>query len=175
VALANEESGITIVAQASGICMTSESVGIIMYKHVDGALRVLLVHPGGPFWRNKDAGAWSIPKGERVAGEDAEATARREFAEELGIEPAGPMRPLGRIRQRGGKQVEAFALEGDFDVDALSSNSFQIEWPPRSGRLATFPEVDRAEWFTLPAARQKINPGQRPLLDRLEALCLGGR
>ena len=148
--------------------MASESVGILLYKRGATEILVLLVHPGGPFWRGKDAGAWSIPKGERVAGEDAETTARREFAEELGRAPTGPMRVLGRIRQRGGKYVEAFALEGDFDVDSLSSNSFEIEWPPRSGRLQSFPEVDRAAWFTLAAAREKINSGQRPLLDRLE-------
>ena len=149
--------------------MASESVGILLYKRRAAEIFVLLVHPGGPFWRGKDAGAWSIPKGERVAGEDAETTARREFAEELGRAPTGPMSPLGRIRQRGGKYVEAFALEGDFDVDSLSSNSFQIEWPPRSGRQQSFPEVDRAAWFTLASAHEKINAGQRPLLDRLEA------
>ena len=123
---------------------------------------------------SKDAGAWSIPKGERVAGEDPETTARREFAEELGSPPSGPTSGLGRIRQRGGKYVEAFAVEGDFDVDSLSSNSFEIEWPPRSGRLQSFPEVDRAAWFTLADAREKINAGQRPLLDRLEAQVLPG-
>ena len=149
--------------------MASESVGILLYKRREAAILVLLVHPGGPFWRHKDAGAWSIPKGERVTGEDPETTARREFAEELGSMPSGPMSRLGRIRQRGGKYVEAFAVEGDFDVDSLSSNSFEIEWPPRSGRLESFPEVDRAAWFTLAAAREKINAGQRPLLDRLEA------
>lgn len=153
--------------------MPAESVGILLYKRADAQLLVLLVHPGGPFWRRKDQGAWSIPKGERAEGEDPDATARREFAEELGTTPTGPLTPLGRIRQRGGKYVEAFALEGDFDVDGLSSNSFEMEWPPRSGRHQSFPEVDRAAWFTLEAARQKINPGQQPLLDRLEDLCAG--
>ena len=153
--------------------MPAESVGILLYKRADGQVLVLLVHPGGPFWRRKDDGAWSIPKGERAEGEDPEATARREFAEELGTAPTGPLTPLGRIRQRGGKYVEAYALDGDFDVARLSSNSFEMEWPPRSGRLQSFPEVDRAAWFTLAAARQKINPGQQPLLDRLEALCAG--
>jgi predicted NUDIX family NTP pyrophosphohydrolase len=153
--------------------MPAESVGILLYKRADAQLLVLLVHPGGPFWRRKDQGAWSIPKGERAEGEDPDATARREFAEELGTTPTGPLTPLGRIRQRGGKYVEAFALEGDFDVDGLSSNSFEMEWPPRSGRHQSFPEVDRAAWFTLEAARQKINPGQQPLLDRLETLCAG--
>ena len=154
--------------------MPSESVGLLLYKHLEGKLQVLLVHPGGPFWRNKDAGAWTIPKGERVAGEDPETTARREFAEEVGRVPAGPLTALGRIRQRGGKYVEAYALEGDFDVGSLSSNLFEVEWPPRSGRRQSFPEVDRAAWFTLPAARRKINPGQQPLLERLETLCAGG-
>ncbi len=153
--------------------MPAESVGILLYKRAAGQVLVLLVHPGGPFWRRKDDGAWSIPKGERAEGEDPEATARREFAEELGTAPIGRLTPLGRIRQRGGKYVEAYALDGDFDVDALSSNSFEMEWPPRSGRLQSFPEVDRAAWFTLEAARQKINPGQQPFLDRLEALSAG--
>jgi predicted NUDIX family NTP pyrophosphohydrolase len=150
--------------------MAAESVGLLLYKRVGDEILVLLVHPGGPFWRRKDLGAWSIPKGGRIAGEDPETTARREFAEEVGRVPSGPLTRLGRIRQRGGKHVEAFALEGDFDVASLASNSFEIEWPPRSGRLQAFPEVDRAGWFTLPMARQKINPGQQPLLDALEAL-----
>jgi predicted NUDIX family NTP pyrophosphohydrolase len=154
--------------------MAAESVGILLYKRVGEELLVLLVHPGGPFWRRKDLGAWSIPKGGRIAGEDPETTARREFTEELGSAPVGPMKRLGRIRQRGGKYVEAFALEGDFDVDSLSSNSFDVEWPPRSGRLQAFPEVDRAAWFPLPIARQKINLGQQPLLDALETLDAGG-
>jgi predicted NUDIX family NTP pyrophosphohydrolase len=151
--------------------MPSQSAGILLYKRRHGQVLVLLVHPGGPFWRRKDDGAWSIPKGEIAAGESAEAAARREFAEELGQPPTGgPLRPLGLIRQPGGKQVEAFAVEGDFDVDALSSNSFEIEWPPRSGRRQSFPEVDRAVWFALAEARVKINAGQQPLLDRLRAL-----
>ena len=110
-----------------------------------------------------------------TAGEEPEATARREFAEELGSAPTGALQPLGKIRQRGGKQVEAFALEGDFDVDGLSGNSFEMEWPPRSGRLQSFPEVDRAEWFELPEARRKILVGQQPLLDRLEGFLAGAR
>ena len=145
-----------------------------MYKRRQGHLVVLLVHPGGPFWRRKDLGAWSIPKGERVAGEDAETTARREFAEELGSVPAGALQGLGTIRQRGRKQVEAFALEGDFDVGRLHSNSFQIEWPPRSGRQARFPEVDQAEWFAPAAARSKILAGQRAFIDRLVQLLTKG-
>ena len=151
--------------------MAAESAGILMYKRQGQDLQVLLVHPGGPFWRNKDLGAWSIPKGELAAGEDAEATARREFAEELGVKPVGTLSPLGHIRQRGGKQVEAFAIQGEFDVDRLSSNSFEMEWPPRSGRMQSFPEVDRAAWFSLAEAREKINAGQRALIDRLADLC----
>lgn len=150
--------------------MATESAGILLYRRREKQILVLLVHPGGPFWRRKDLGAWSIPKGQPIAGEDPEVTARREFAEELGIAPTGPLRPLGTVRQRGGKQVEAFALEGDFDSDRLRSNLFEIEWPPRSGRLESFPEVDRAAWFSLPDARRKILVGQHPLLDRLEAL-----
>jgi predicted NUDIX family NTP pyrophosphohydrolase len=146
-----------------------KSAGILMYRRDQGETLVLLVHPGGPFWR-KDLGAWSVPKGLRGAGEDAEAAARREFAEELGVTADGALRPLGSIRQRGGKEVEAFALEGDVDAGRLRSNTFEIEWPPRSGERQTFPEVDRAGWFTLTAARRKILASQHPLLDRLAAL-----
>jgi predicted NUDIX family NTP pyrophosphohydrolase len=151
--------------------MTAASAGILLYHWLEGQLQVLLVHPGGPFWRRRDLGAWSIPKGELRPGEDGEAAARREFAEELGEEPSGALQPIGAIRQRGGKHVEAFALEGDLDVAEVRSNTFQIAWPPGSGRVASFPEIDRAEWFTLPAAREKILASQAPFLDRLEALC----
>jgi predicted NUDIX family NTP pyrophosphohydrolase len=150
--------------------MPAESVGILMHKRVDGQRLVLLVHPGGPFWRGKDLGAWSIPKGEPEPGEDFEVTARREFAEELGVEPEGPLLPLGRIRQRGGKAVTAFAIGGDLDVSRIRSSEFDLEWPPKSGRIQSFPEVDRAEWFDLATARKKILEGQRPLLDRLEEI-----
>ena len=150
--------------------MADESAGILLYKRQGRGLLVLLVHPGGPFWRNKDDGAWTIPKGERSAGEDAETTARREFAEELGAAVTGALMPLGRIRQRGGKQVDGFALEGDLNIEQISSNSFEIEWPPRSGRRQSFPEVDRAAWFSPDEARQKINQAQRQLIDRLEEL-----
>jgi predicted NUDIX family NTP pyrophosphohydrolase len=148
--------------------MPARSAGILMYRRRGDGLEVLLVHPGGPFWRNKDLGAWSIPKGEYEPGEDSEAAARREFAEELGATPKGTLRPLGEIRQAGGKRVVAFAIEGDLDVDAIRSNQFELEWPPRSGRIQTFPEVDRASWFALPLARAKMNAGQRPLLDLLQ-------
>jgi predicted NUDIX family NTP pyrophosphohydrolase len=151
--------------------MAAESAGVLMFKRQDGEFRVLLVHPGGPFWRRKDLGAWTIPKGERMPGEDAEATARREFSEELGMALEGPLVALGRIRQKGGKQVDAFAIEGDFDVERLSCNTFEIEWPPRSGRRQSFPEVDRAQWFTLAEAHDKINVAQRELLDRLADVC----
>ncbi|GGC52704.1 NUDIX domain-containing protein [Chelatococcus reniformis] len=147
-----------------------KSAGILMYRRDKGDTQVLLVHPGGPFWQRKDIGAWTIPKGLRASGESAEATARREFAEELGVTVDGPLRPLGSIRQRGGKEVEAFALEGDIDASRLRSNTFEIEWPPRSGERQTFPEIDRACWFTFAAARNKILSGQQPLLGRLAAL-----
>ncbi len=142
----------------------------MMYKRIDGRLFVLLVHPGGPFWRNRDLGAWSIPKGEVAENEDAETAARREFAEELGAAPAGALTPLGSVQQSARKKTEAFAIEADFDATCISSNRFEIEWPPRSGRMQSFPEIDRAAWFALPMARQKILPGQQILLDRLDAL-----
>ena len=150
--------------------MKKNSAGILMYRILDGELQVLLAHPGGPFWSRRDDGAWTLPKGEIDPDESPEAAARREFREEIGVEPTGTLQPLGAIVQRGGKRVDAFAIEGDFDVDALQSNAFEIEWPPRSGRMERFPEVDRAAWLTLPLARAKILPSQAPLLDRLETL-----
>lgn len=129
------------------------------------------MHPGGPFWAGRDAGAWSIPKGEYAPHEEPLAAARREFEEELGIAPPeGPALDLGEIRQRGGKLVHAWALEGDLDASAVASNTFELEWPPRSGRLIEVPEVDRAEWLTLDRAREKINPAQAELLDRLAGI-----
>jgi predicted NUDIX family NTP pyrophosphohydrolase len=147
--------------------MTTSSAGILMYRRTGKALEVLLVHPGGPFWRNKDDGAWSIPKGEMDEGEDPAEAALREFMEEIGSAPEGPLCSLGEIVQRGGKRVYAFAVEGDIDAGTIASNTFEIEWPPKSGRLQTFPEVDRAGWFDLPAARVKIIERQRLFLDRL--------
>jgi len=145
------------------------SAGILAYRLTSCGLEVLLVHPGGPYWRNKDLGAWSIPKGEIGAAEDPEQAARREFSEELGPSAQiGALQALGEIRQRGGKRVIAFCAEADFDPASLSSNRFEIEWPPRSGRLQAFPEVDRACWFDLEAARSKILSGQVALIDRLE-------
>ena len=149
--------------------MAALSAGILMYRRRDGALEVLLVHFGGPYWRHKDAGAWSMPKGLVEDGEAPATTARREFEEELGVRPDGPLTPLGRIRQSGGKWVEAFALEGDLDADAIVSNEFTLEWPPRSGRMQTFPEVDRARWYDMSSAAAMILPSQRPLLEALQA------
>jgi predicted NUDIX family NTP pyrophosphohydrolase len=149
--------------------MTKRSAGILLYKHTREGLRVLLVHPGGPFWAKKDFGAWSIPKGE-YSGEEPLACARREFQEELGSALEGEFRPLGEIAQRGGKSVIAFAIEGEFDVSTLRSNSFELEWPPKSCRKQSFPEVDRAEWFTPDEARRKINAAQYAFIDRLMEL-----
>jgi predicted NUDIX family NTP pyrophosphohydrolase len=155
--------------------MPITSAGILMYRLREGALQVLLAHPGGPFWSRRDAGAWMLPKGELQPGEEATAAARREFEEELGVPAAGTLHPLGRLRQRGGKWVEAFAMEGDFDPALLRSNVFELEWPPRSGRHASFPEIDRVAWLTLPQAREKILPSQGDLIDRLEThLAHGG-
>jgi predicted NUDIX family NTP pyrophosphohydrolase len=148
----------------------ASSAGILMYRWIGPRLEVLLVHPGGPFWRNKDEGAWSIPKGEMDEDEDAAVAAQREFLEETGHALSGSLEPLGDIRQRGGKRVTAFAVEGDLDCDAVKSNTFEMEWPPKTGRMQSFPEIDRAAWFDLPAAHKKILEGQRPLLDRLVEL-----
>jgi predicted NUDIX family NTP pyrophosphohydrolase len=150
--------------------MTTRSAGVLLYKYEAGELRVLLVHPGGPFWAKKDAGAWSIPKGEYVEGEEPEAAARREFEEELGVTLDSDLAALGEAVQPSRKRVIAFAAEGDLDIAAVRSNSFAIEWPPKSGRRQSFPEIDRAGWFTLAEAREKILAGQRVFLDRLCAL-----
>jgi predicted NUDIX family NTP pyrophosphohydrolase len=150
--------------------MAQVSAGILMWRRsARGDVEVLLGHFGGPFWAKRDAGAWVIPKGLIEEGESAEQAARREFAEELGTAPEGPLIPLGSIRQKGGKWVEAFALEGDLDAAAILSNNFTLEWPPKSGRFASHPEIDRAAWFGLAEARTKILPSQLPILDRFEA------
>jgi predicted NUDIX family NTP pyrophosphohydrolase len=154
--------------------MAKLSAGILLYRRRAAAIEVLLVHPGGPFWAKKDEGAWSIPKGEAEDGEDLLARARREFEEETGFAVAGPFAPLPAVRQAGGKTVHAWAAEGDIDAAAVTSNLFRLEWPPRSGRYQEFPEVDRAAWLALAAARQKLNKGQRPLIDALERLLGGG-
>ena len=149
----------------------TRSAGILLHRSRDGELEVLLVHPGGPFWARKDAGAWSIPKGEHDDDEDPRACAQREFEEELGAPApaADALTELGTIKQRGGKLVTAFAAAGDLDPSTIRSNTFTLEWPPRSGAQREFPEIDRAAWFGLLEAREKINAGQAELLDRLQA------
>jgi predicted NUDIX family NTP pyrophosphohydrolase len=147
-----------------------QSAGLMMYRRREGALEILLAHPGGPFWKNKDAGAWTIPKGEPADGEDLLAAAIREFKEELGVEATGPFQSLGSITQKAGKVVHAWAFEGDLNPAEIQSNFFEMEWPPRSGRKMTFPEVDRAEFFSLEEARGKMNAAQVEFLGRLEKL-----
>ncbi|MFB1298416.1 NUDIX domain-containing protein [Mycobacterium sp. pW049] len=157
--------------------MPKLSAGLLLYRETGESLEVLIGHPGGPFWARKDEGAWSIPKGEYVDGEDPWHVAQREFAEELGKQPPeGPRIDFPPLRQPGGKIVTAFAVRGDLDLDGTFSNTFTLEWPPRSGQFKEFPEIDRAAWFDVPAAREKLLKGQRPLLDRLEeAVGRGGR
>jgi predicted NUDIX family NTP pyrophosphohydrolase len=151
------------------------SAGLVVFREREGALQVLLAHMGGPYWARKDEGAWSIPKGELEDGEDPLAGARREYGEELGQPPPdGPVVELGEVRQRGGKRVVAFAVEGDFDPSRLRPGTFELEWPPRSGRRQQFPEVDRVAWFDLPAAMGKLVRGQVPLLQRLADACRDG-
>jgi predicted NUDIX family NTP pyrophosphohydrolase len=141
---------------------------LLLFRHAGADLEVLLVHPGGPFWAKRDHGAWSIPKGECDDGEDPRSAAWREFGEELGSPaPEGDALELGEVRQKAGKIVLAWAIAGDLDAEQIISNTFTMEWPPRSGRAQSFPEVDRAGWFSLAEARERINPAQVPLLDRL--------
>jgi predicted NUDIX family NTP pyrophosphohydrolase len=156
--------------------MPRRSAGLIVHRRRNDGTEVLLVHPGGPFWAKKDLGAWSIPKGEIDPGEESDPllVARREFAEETGQPIAGNFVPLEPVRQPGGKIVQAWAVAGDLDVSQLRSNSFTMEWPPRSGKLQTFPEVDRAEWFSIEEAKERILSGQRPLLEQLARLLQGG-
>jgi predicted NUDIX family NTP pyrophosphohydrolase len=150
------------------------SAGILLHRAGAAGPEVLLVHPGGPFWARKDLGAWSIPKGELDGDEDPRTCARREFAEETGTAlPDGALDELGAVKLKSGKVVHAFAVAGDLDPATLVSNTFELEWPPRSGRMQAFPEVDRAAWFDLATAREKLNPAQAAFVDRLEAL-LGG-
>lgn len=155
--------------------MAKTSAGLLMYRIRDGRLEVLLVHPGGPFWRNKDDGAWSIPKGELGAGEDALAAAGREFEEETGIKPNGPFLDLASVKQKGGKLVHAWAFAGDCDPSQIKSNSFTMEWPLHSGQRQEFPEVDRATFFDLEQAKRKINPAQAALMDRLQSKIVSAR
>lgn len=147
----------------------ARSAGILLHRTTGPGRQVLLVHPGGPLWRNRNVGAWQLPKGLVEAGEDDQAAARREVAEELGVRVNGPLAPLGEIRQAGGKTVVAFAAEQDLDVTTVCSNTIVIDWPPRSGRKLTIPEVDEARWFGIGDARHHILPSQAPLIDRLVA------
>lgn len=153
-----------------GQAMPRVSAGLLMYRRRGGQLEVLLVHPGGPFFRNKDAGHWTIPKGEPDDGEELLVTARREFEEETGFALDGPSVPLAPVKQKGGKVVHAWAVEGDCDPAAIRPNTFTMEWPPRSGKQASFPEIDRAEFFEMAVAREKINAAQVELLTELEEL-----
>jgi predicted NUDIX family NTP pyrophosphohydrolase len=147
-----------------------KSAGILLYRRGDAGLEVLLGHPGGPFWRNRDLGAWTIPKGEISEGEEPYAAARREFIEETGVVPGEHCIPLTPQRQPSGKTVYVWAVEGDCDPACVKSNLFSMEWPPRSGQMTEFPEIDRAEWFSLEEARRRILPGQQPFLAELESL-----
>jgi len=147
--------------------MAQQSAGILLYRLTGPEPEVLLVHPGGPFWAKKDDGAWSIPKGLYEPGEEPLAAARREFAEEIGLAPSGDCVWLGSFRQPSGKTVIAYAVAGDFDLSGFRSNLFEMEWPPRSGRRQSFPEADRAGWFTLAQARRKLTKGQVPIVEAL--------
>ncbi len=151
------------------------SAGILMYRFRDRDIEVLLVHPGGPYWAKKDSGAWSIPKGEYTGEEDPLAAARREFREETGVDADGEFLELTPLKQRSGKVVACWAVEGDLDAGAIVSNLFEMQWPPRSGRKASFPEVDRAGWFTAAAAMEKILPGQAGFISELQRRIQAGR
>lgn len=153
-----------------GAKMPTQSAGLLMYRWRGGGLEVFLVHPGGPLWANKDLGAWSIPKGEYEVDEDPLSAAQREFTEETGITAEGESIALAPIRQKSGKVVRAFAIEGDGDPEIIHSNTFVMEWPPRSGRQQAFPEVDRAAWFSIEEAKRKLHSGQVGLVEQLETL-----
>jgi predicted NUDIX family NTP pyrophosphohydrolase len=153
--------------------MPRTSAGILLYKKVGGGLRFFLIHPGGPFFARKDEGAWSIPKGEIDEGEDPLTTAIREFEEETGCSPKGGFLPLSPVKQKNGKTVLSWATEGDCDAGMIRSNTFTLEWPPKSGRMQEFPEVDRAGWFAIDEAKRKINPAQAALLDELSSKVSG--
>jgi predicted NUDIX family NTP pyrophosphohydrolase len=146
------------------------SAGLLLYRRTSGRLELFLAHPGGPFWHNRDAGAWTIPKGVAEAGEDHLTAACREFEEETGVHPVGPFISLGSIRQKAGKVVHAWAWEGDADPARVTSNTMNTEWPRGSGRLISFPEVDRCAWFDSQTAREKLNPAQAEFIDRLETI-----
>lgn len=149
--------------------MAKQSAGLLVCRHGAGTVEVFLVHPGGPYWQNKDLGAWSIPKGEFAQGEDPLEAAQRELREETGFTVMSDFVPLSPIKQRGGKTVHAWLVEADFDVTNVKSNTFSMEWPPRSGKMREFAEVDRADWFTLDVAKEKILEAQRPLLEEAQA------
>jgi predicted NUDIX family NTP pyrophosphohydrolase len=150
--------------------MPRVSAGLLMYRFQEGRLQVLLAHPGGPFFKNKDDGAWTVPKGEIEPGEDLLEAAKREFEEETGVTPTGPFTALSPIKQKGGKIVHAWAFKGDCDPGAIVSNTFRMEWPPKSGRQIEFPEMDRADFFDVSAARQKIKAAQMPLVEEIEGI-----
>lgn len=150
--------------------MPKISAGLLMYRYQGKVLQVFLVHPGGPFWMNKDLGAWSIPKGEFLPDDDPLEAAKREFFEETGFPAEGEFVPLNDIRQKGGKRVKAWIFRGNLNPEQIMSNTFQLEWPPRSGRIQSFPEVDRASWFSIAQARKKILKSQLPFLDELEKI-----
>ena len=154
--------------------MTRVSAGLLMYRIHDAKLQVLLAHPGGPFYRNKDEGVWTIPKGEINPEEDLQDAAKREFEEETGLKPTGQFLALKPIRQKGGKIVHAWAFQGDCDPTAIVSNTFSMEWPPKSGRQVEVPEIDRADFFDVDAARRKINAAQMAFVEECEQLVLGG-
>jgi predicted NUDIX family NTP pyrophosphohydrolase len=150
--------------------MSQISAGLLLYRRSFGGLEVFLAHPGGPFWTNKDEGAWTLPKGLAEEGEDLLDAARREFREETGITAQGPFHSLGSVKQKAGKVIHAWAFEGDADPAAVVSNTMRLMFPPKSGRWITVPEVDRCDWFTPPEAKQKINPAQAEFIERLEKL-----
>lgn len=150
--------------------MAKTSAGLILYRMQSGQLEVLLVHPGGPFWSKKDEGAWFVPKGELNVGEEPLAGAKREFEEETGLKPEGEFLALENVKQKSGKTIVAWAFEGDCDPSSIKSNTFSIEWPPKSGRQQEFPEIDRAGFFTVPQAKAKMHPVEYPLVLRLHEL-----
>ena len=152
--------------------MAKKSAGLLMFRRRNSTVELLLVHPGGPFWAKKDAGSWSIPKGEYEEPDDPLETAKREFREETGFQSREPFLALGTLKQPSGKLITAWAFEGDCDPNALVSNRFELEWPPKSGKMQSFPEIDRAEWFDTSEARRRILPGQSPFIDQFEKLVL---
>ncbi|MFL5462080.1 MAG: NUDIX domain-containing protein [Gemmatimonadales bacterium] len=154
--------------ESAALKISSPSAGLLLFRRSTGGLQIFLAHPGGPYWKTRDAGAWTLPKGVAEAGEDLLFTAQREFQEETGIRPEGPFISLGAVRQKAGKIVHAWAWEGEADPTQITSNTMKTEWPRGSGRWLTFPEVDRCAWFSPAQAREKINPAQAEFIDRLE-------